>query len=165
MPESPKFLSLFATILYESRNSKSLTTRFFSPSFAMRKLFPFAGFSFVVLPVMAPSSTDQCSGRPSQPVRSFPLNKLLKPASDSAARKVETMSSRSEVTHNETGDWVNRFIDMMGFGRCRGRFHSGPSCVERRDFGADNAHGPAEIQARTPLHLIRGRGQNDELLV
>src|SRR5437867_12451809 len=102
MPESPKLLGLLATILYDNRNSQSLTTRFFSPSFAMRKLFPLAGFSFVVLPVMAPSSTDQCSRRPAQPVRSFPLNKLLKPASDSAAPKVDAMSSRSEVTHNET---------------------------------------------------------------
>src|SRR6266487_2652530 len=137
MPESPKLLGLLATILYDSRSSKSLTTRFFSPSFAMRKLFPLAGFSFVVLPVMAPSSTDQWSGRPAQPVRSFPLNKLLKPASSSAARKAEPTRSRSIGTDTEKSDWVKRFINVMGFGRCRGRFHSGPSRGERRDFGAD----------------------------
>src|SRR4051812_44799194 len=50
----------------------------------MRKLLPLAGCSGVVLPVIAPSSTDQCSGRPSQPVRSFPLNRDLKPASSAA---------------------------------------------------------------------------------
>src|SRR6185295_8139171 len=36
-------------------------------------------------PVMAPSCTDQTPGRPSQPVRSLPLNRNRKPGSSAAA--------------------------------------------------------------------------------
>src|SRR6266478_278540 len=60
---------------------------FSSPFLAMRKLFPFAGFSVVVWPVIVPSSTDQWLGRPAQPVRSLPLNRLLKPGSTSWANR------------------------------------------------------------------------------
>src|SRR6266436_5939513 len=60
---------------------------FSSPFLAMRKLFPFAGFSVVVWPVIVPSSTDQWLRRPAQPVRSLPLNRLLKPGSTSWANR------------------------------------------------------------------------------
>src|SRR5439155_11077584 len=70
-------LSLFAASLKEQRSSKSLTV----PLVHIRKVFPLAGFSAVVWPVIAPSCTDHSLGLPSQPDKSMPLNSLIKPLS------------------------------------------------------------------------------------
>src|SRR5881394_3918228 len=81
MPEFANPLSLLGTILYEQRNSKSPTV----PFVQIKKVFPFAGFSGVVWPVIVPSLTNQSLGCPSQPARVLPLKMLSKPASPGAA--------------------------------------------------------------------------------
>ena len=55
------------------------------PPFQIRKVLFSRGASARVRPVMASSSTDQTPGRPSQPVRSLPLNSDWKPGSSTAA--------------------------------------------------------------------------------
>src|ERR1051326_4016625 len=77
MPELAKPWLSPGTILKEQRSSKSPTV----PLVQMRNVFPLAGFSTVVWPVMAPSLTDQSLGLPSQPERFLPLNRLRKPFS------------------------------------------------------------------------------------
>src|SRR5262249_3959392 len=72
-------------ILNERRSSKSSTV----PSRQIRKVFPSVLFVSVVCPVIAPSFTDQNLGFPSQPDRSLPLKRLLKPGSSSAAESCE----------------------------------------------------------------------------
>src|SRR6266850_7436604 len=47
----------------------------------IKKLLPLAGLSFAVMPVMAPSWTDQWLVLPAQFVRSFPLKSFLTPGS------------------------------------------------------------------------------------
>ena len=95
--------SLSAAIRYENRSSKSSTIRFLSPDLAMRKLFPFAGFSLVVLPVIAPSCTDQCPGRPAQPVRSWPLKSFLNPGSGTKTFGVRPATSASTISFASAG--------------------------------------------------------------
>src|SRR5439155_8511108 len=55
------------------------------PAFQIRNVLPSRGASARLRPVMAPSSTDQTPGRPSQPVSSLPLNSDRKPGSSTAA--------------------------------------------------------------------------------
>jgi hypothetical protein len=47
----------------------------------MMNVLPLVGLSLVVVPVMAPSSTDQKSGLPSQPSRLLPSKIEVKPSS------------------------------------------------------------------------------------
>src|SRR5439155_13630576 len=118
MPELAKPLSLFGTILYERRSSKSETV----PPFQIRKLFPSAGCSLVVRPVIAPPSTDQCWGLPAQPARSLPLKRDLKPASlsfSSATADRAMVAARSESVKATEGteEMRMRFIklsDLIG---------------------------------------------------
>src|ERR1035437_657407 len=77
MPELAKPLLSPGVSLKEQRSSKSLGV----PLVQIRNVFPLAGFSAVVWPVMAPSLTDHSLGLPSQPVRSLPLKILRKPCS------------------------------------------------------------------------------------
>ena len=58
MPELAKPLASPGTSLKEQRSSKSPTV----PLVQIRNVFPLAGFSAVVWPVMAPSLTDQSFG-------------------------------------------------------------------------------------------------------
>ena len=51
----------------------------------MMKVFDFVGLSFVVWPVMAPSSTRQNFGSPSQPSRLLPSKMGRKPSSSAAS--------------------------------------------------------------------------------
>src|SRR2546429_6189184 len=113
MPELAKPLSLFGTILYERRSSKSETV----PPFQIRKLLPSAGCSLVVRPVIAPSSTDQCWGLPAQPVRSRPLKSDLKPASTAfssatADRAMNAAMSESVKATEGTVEMRRRFIQL-----------------------------------------------------
>src|SRR5436189_4469319 len=91
MPESPKLLSLFRMILYESRNSKSPAL----PLVQIRNVLCGAGLSGVVWPVIAPSLTDQNRASPFQPVRSLPLKIGLKPFSASAAETTAACVSKA----------------------------------------------------------------------
>ena len=77
------------------------------PSFQIRKVLPSRGASARLRPVMAPSSTDQTPGRPSQPVRSLPLNSDRKPGSSTAAAAafrsvpaVAASASRARLPHH-----------------------------------------------------------------
>src|SRR5947208_3185041 len=113
MPELAKPLSLFGTILYERPSSKSETV----PPFQIRKLFPSAGCSLVVRPVIAPPSTDQCWGLPAQPARSLPLKRDLKPASlsfSSATADRAMVAARSESVKATEGteEMRMRFIKL-----------------------------------------------------
>src|ERR1051325_406637 len=74
MPELPP------TILNFSRSSKSSTF----PSRQIRKVLCFNSFASVVCPVIAPSSTLQYLGLPSQPERSLPLKIDLNSPSSAA---------------------------------------------------------------------------------
>ncbi len=65
---------------YFSFNSKSST----SPCVQMANVVPFVGFSLVVCPVMAPSSTRQNCSLALHPVRSWPLKIGLNPSSPTA---------------------------------------------------------------------------------
>src|SRR5438874_8891292 len=73
---------LWPMILKSHFSSKSST----SPARQMQKVLPDVGFSLVVWPVIAPFSTLQNLGFPSQPSRLLPSKIGLKPASSSAAR-------------------------------------------------------------------------------
>src|SRR5205809_7650091 len=64
-------------ILYFKRSSKSAGW----PPCQIRKVLYLSGRSAVVVPVIAPSSTDQKSVLPFQPVRSAPLKRLTEPSS------------------------------------------------------------------------------------
>src|SRR6056297_935337 len=64
-------------ILYSSFNSKLLV----SPLRQIRKVFPLVGLSGVVRPVIAPSSTLQNAGLPSQPSRVLPSKIETNPSS------------------------------------------------------------------------------------
>src|ERR1019366_10210376 len=77
MPELANPLLSPGVSLKEQRSSKSLGV----PLVQTRNVFPLAGLSAVVWPVMAPSLTDHNFGLPSQPVRSLPLKMLRKPCS------------------------------------------------------------------------------------
>ena len=84
---------LFAAVQRkERRSSKS----FVVPSFQIRNVLPWAGFSAVVSPRMAPSLTDQSEGSPSQPVRSLPLKMRVMPGVSvpSGARRYGVKDSR-----------------------------------------------------------------------
>src|SRR5580765_2903207 len=89
MPEFAKPLSLFGTILYEHRSSKSPTV----PLVQIRKVFCLAGFSAVVWPVIAPSFTNHSFGCPSHPLRSLPLKIDSKPGSAAEADQIEPAES------------------------------------------------------------------------
>ena len=65
----------------EARSTKSST----GPCRQIKNVLPLVGFSLVVRPVIAPSSTLQNFGLPSQPSRLVPLKIGLKPDSSSAA--------------------------------------------------------------------------------
>src|SRR3954453_5849539 len=67
-------------ILYFSRSTKSAGL----PPCQTRNVFDLIRVSGVVLPVIAPSWTDQWIESPSQPERSLPLNRLTKPSSSAA---------------------------------------------------------------------------------
>src|SRR6185312_4319664 len=92
MPELPP------TILYCKRSSKSSS----SPWRHRMKVLPCVGFSAVVRPVIAPSWTDQNSGLPSQPSRSFPLKIGLKPDSSSAGLFAGPLAQAARPNANAT---------------------------------------------------------------
>src|SRR6266436_280982 len=95
MPELAKPLVLSGSILKEQRSSKSPTV----PLVQIRNVLLLRGFSLLVWPTIAPSLTDQRAGLPSQPVRSLPLKREVKPSS--LGKEIPT--SRSAVAV-----WMNR---------------------------------------------------------
>src|SRR5712671_863926 len=73
----------------------------------MRKVLPcLIGFSAVVSPTIMPSWTDQKVGSPSQPVRSLPLKRDLKPSSLSdGLRSSAATSARREKRQSAGMSW------------------------------------------------------------
>src|SRR5437660_7778463 len=115
----------------------------------IRKLFPSAGCSLVVRPVIAPSSTDQCCGRPAQPARSLPLKRDLKPASLSSATADKAMvAARSEsvkATEGTVGMRM-RFIklsDLIG--------------IRYSEFGTARIYFKARLRNFSPFTAISSR--------
>ncbi len=80
----------------------------FPPS-QMRKVLCGAEFSLVVCPTMAPSSTDQNFGLPSQPSRDSPSKMRWNPSSDSpAARPVDATARRAAPSPSRIAPLGNR---------------------------------------------------------
>src|ERR1039458_1117723 len=112
MPELANPWASPGTSLNEQRSSKSLGV----PFVQIRNVFPLAGFSAVVWPVMAPSLTDHSFGLPSQPVRSLPLKILAKPGS--AGRSSSKVNSPRSVGSDNSpcaalesiAGWANKAV-------------------------------------------------------
>src|SRR5437660_7284390 len=102
-------------ILNSHFSSKSST----SPPRQMQKVLPDVGFSLVVWPVIAPSSTLQNLGLPSQPSRLLPSKIDLKPASSSAAKAEDEERPRIRAAASATWKTSRRRRGRMQVGILR----------------------------------------------
>src|SRR6185436_5957912 len=71
---------------------------------------------------MAPSWTDQSLGLPSHPVRSLPLNRLLKPGSTSAAIRAVQRTTGAMTAARQAMGCRNGFIRFSESVDCFGRW-------------------------------------------
>src|SRR6056297_2966253 len=110
MPELPP------SILNSQVSSKSLGR----PSLQIRKVFFLIGLAALVRPVITPSSTDQRTSRPRQPLRSWPLNISIT-GDWSAGSSAETDGQAT----NRQGRQARARMRRMGVARERVRMAEG----------------------------------------